>query len=248
MNAQERLQQLVEMSRTLARPEWDCVILAEGNTSARVDEGSFWVKASGHHLATAGPEGYVRCAFGPVLDYVRSGAPDDTAVAAALAEAALEPAGLAPSIETVLHGYLLSQPGVNFVAHTHPTAVNAILSSARGEELSQKRISPPEVTFCGRDVCWVPYTDPGAGLARELPRAVEQFRATEGYLPRTIWAQNHGLINWGATADEVLNATLTSVKTARILLGTMALGGPRFLTEAEVDRLAPRREMEGWEE
>lgn len=237
MNPQEILIQLVEMSQTLARPEWDCVILGEGNTSARADEDSFWVKASGAYLSTAGPDNYVRCRFGPVLDFVASEEPGDAAVATALAAAAIEPVGLSPSIETVFHGYLLSQPGVNFVAHTHPTAVNAVISSVNGEELARQRLTPPEVAFCGPVFCWVPFADPGVGLARAVPRAVERFREEHGELPRVILAQNHGLIALGGTAEEVLTTTLTMVKTARILLGALLCGGPLFLPPEDVARL-----------
>jgi rhamnose utilization protein RhaD (predicted bifunctional aldolase and dehydrogenase) len=70
------------MSQTLAQPAWECIILGEGNTSARADEESFWVKASGHHLATAGPEGYVRCRFSTVLEFLNSSESGDEAVTA----------------------------------------------------------------------------------------------------------------------------------------------------------------------
>ena len=41
------LDDLIGMSRELARPERDLVILGEGNTSAACGDGSFWLKASG---------------------------------------------------------------------------------------------------------------------------------------------------------------------------------------------------------
>ena len=43
----EQLGQLVTMSGNLGDPANDYVILGEGNSSAIVDENSFWVKASG---------------------------------------------------------------------------------------------------------------------------------------------------------------------------------------------------------
>ena len=48
----ELLSQLVAMSRSLGDPANDYVILGEGNTSAKVDADSFWVKASGTELRT----------------------------------------------------------------------------------------------------------------------------------------------------------------------------------------------------
>jgi hypothetical protein len=44
---QDVLAQLVELSNHLGNPANDYCILGEGNTSARADEGTFWVKASG---------------------------------------------------------------------------------------------------------------------------------------------------------------------------------------------------------
>ena len=45
------LANLVEMSRYLGAPERGYAILGEGNSSARIDEETFWVKASGTTMA-----------------------------------------------------------------------------------------------------------------------------------------------------------------------------------------------------
>ena len=255
MDAQEILKQLVDMSRTIALPEWDAVILGEGNTSARVDDDSYWVKASGKHLVSAEAGSFVRCRFSTVLDFLASCESSDQAVTETLTAAAIEPAGLRPSVETMMHGYLLSQPGIRFVGHTHPTAINALTCSAHGEEVAcGGRLTAEEVVFCGPLSCWVPYTDPGIGLARAVQTSVESFQAAGGELPRAILVQNHGLIVPGKTAEEVLSSTQMAIKSARVLLGTMAFGGPRFLPGEEIDRLcsrpdeALRKKMSGWEE
>ena len=52
--------------------------------------------------------------------------------------------------------------------------------------------------------------------------------------------QNHGLIALGNTAGQVENITAMAVKTARVLLGTFALGGPRFMTAEAVARIHTR--------
>ncbi|MEZ4560669.1 MAG: class II aldolase/adducin family protein [Caldilineaceae bacterium] len=61
------LQTLTEMSRNLGRPEHDYVILGEGNTSARVDDDTFYVKASGFNLASIEAEGFVKVRFDAAL-------------------------------------------------------------------------------------------------------------------------------------------------------------------------------------
>ena len=58
--------------------------------------------------------------------------------------------------------------------------------------------------------------------------------------PKVVLMQNHGLIALGASAGEVDNITSMYVKTCRVLLGTYALGGPHFLTQANVDRIHTR--------
>ena len=47
---EDTLDQLVALSNRLGDPAHDYVILGEGNTSARADAGSFWVKTSGAEL------------------------------------------------------------------------------------------------------------------------------------------------------------------------------------------------------
>lgn len=254
MDSQQVLQQLVEMSRTIAQPGWDCIILGEGNTSAKVDEESFWVKASGAHLATAGPEGYVRCRLATVLEFLASEEASDEAVTEALSTAAMEPPGLRPSVETMMHAYLLSLPGVSFVGHTHPTEINALTCSVRGEELARGgRLTPEEVVFCGPATCWVPYTDPGIGLARAVRESVEAFLQVHSSCPRVIFMQNHGLLVTGKNPEEILSTTQMTVKAVRTLRATMDFGGPRYLPPQETARIdtrpdeAFRKKVSGWE-
>jgi ribulose-5-phosphate 4-epimerase/fuculose-1-phosphate aldolase len=59
--------------------------------------------------------------------------------------------------------------------------------------------------------------------------------------PRLILLQNHGLIALGATPEAVLATTLMAAKAAEIFVGSAAIGGrPRFLTAAQVIRIAGR--------
>ena len=52
----EVLAELVSLTRRLGDPDADLVVLAEGNTSARLPDGTFAIKASGSRMdqATAG--------------------------------------------------------------------------------------------------------------------------------------------------------------------------------------------------
>jgi ribulose-5-phosphate 4-epimerase/fuculose-1-phosphate aldolase len=75
--------------------------------------------------------------------------------------------------------------------------------------------------------------DPGVKLAYALRAELRRYRRAHGMPPRLVLLVNHGMVALGATADEVLNISLMAEKWARVLLGTLAAGGPRFLTRAQ---------------
>jgi rhamnose utilization protein RhaD (predicted bifunctional aldolase and dehydrogenase) len=143
-------------------------------------------------------------------------------------------------VETVLHAVALKLDGVNFVGHTHPTAVNAILCSQKVEEAIAGRLFPDEIVYCGPAPIYVPYTDPGVPLARATRDAIDGYLDEYRENPKVLLMQNHGLIALGNSASEVENITAMYVKTARVILGTYALGGPRMMTADAVARIHSR--------
>jgi len=245
MSSSDTLAQLIALSCSLGDPARDLAILGEGNTSARLDEESFLVKASGKELRSADAGSFVAVSLPGALEVLDGPDLTDAGVREALVRlsrgaAAGSGAALMPSVETFLHAYLLSLPGIRFVGHTHPTAVNAILCSVRSRELTAGRLFPDEIVCCGPASVYVPYTDPGLPLARELRRQVEDFIDRENMAPRVILMENHGLIALGATPRDVETATDMQVKAARILLGACAAGGPRPLAPQHVARIHTR--------
>lgn len=229
------------MSCRLAEPERDYVILAEGNTSARANEGTFWLKASGRSMVGIDESGFVAMRFEPVIEMLEAGPLSDEQVRAGLAAARADAqATLRPSVEAILHALALTIGGANFAGHTHPTAVNAILCAQRVEEAVRGRLFPDEIVTCGPAPVFVPYTDPGVPLAREVQRRILAYIESYGEKPKVILMQNHGLIALGRSALEVENITAMAVKAARVLLGTFALGGPHFLSPAAVERIHTR--------
>ena len=99
---------------------------------------------------------------------------------------------------------------------------------------------PDEIVCCGVRSVLVPYVDPGLPLARAIHDGVEKFRQKLGVPPRVILLANHGVITLGGSPQAVLAAMLMTDKAARIFAGAAALGGPEFLSTAEVDRIANR--------
>ena len=100
MSQDDVLAQLVAMSNNLGDPALDYVILGEGNTSARADADTFWVKASGTELRTIERAGFVRVRFDRALALLDEGDLSDDAVRQGL-EAAKADAGVTvrPSVE-----------------------------------------------------------------------------------------------------------------------------------------------------
>jgi ribulose-5-phosphate 4-epimerase/fuculose-1-phosphate aldolase len=58
--------------------------------------------------------------------------------------------------------------------------------------------------------------------------------------PRVILIQNHGIITLGGTWQSVLAAMLMAEKAAKVFVGAAQLGGPIFLSEETVARIAGR--------
>ena len=235
------LSDLIALTRSLADPARDLAILGEGNTSAQIDLETFLVKASGKEMRTADEISFVGVNLSRALDVLNGPDLSDSEVRQALLHCKTEPDNpTMPSVETFLHGYLLSLSDINYVGHTHPAAVNAILCSVNSREAVSGRLFPDEIVCCGPAVCYVEYTDPGIPLARQLRTRVEEFIDEHGMVPKVILMENHGFIATGRTTRDVETATSMYVKTARILLGTYALGGPRYLTAENVARIHTR--------
>ena len=239
--SQAILESLVDMSRYLGHPDKMYAILGEGNTSARVDEDTFYVKASGTTLATIDYKGFVSVSISKVTGVLTDPSADDEAVTKALKTALSNPGETRrPSVETILHALLLQYPEINFIGHTHPTYTNMLLCSNRAEEAAAGRICPDHIVVMGHKSVYVPYVDPGLVLAREVKKQVELFIEQEGVLPKAIMMQNHGLFALGTTAAEVKNITDMAEKISRILVGSYGVGGPRFLSDSDVNRIYTR--------
>jgi rhamnose utilization protein RhaD (predicted bifunctional aldolase and dehydrogenase) len=241
MTAAKILDQLISMSHVLGDPALDYAILGEGNSSARIDDDTFWVKASGAEMRTIEAGGFVQVRFDGVLSMLETRDLDDAGVKAGLEDARVDPAATArPSVETVLHALALSLEGVNFVGHTHPTAVNAILCSKKAEEAIAGRLFPDEIVYCGPAPVYIPYVDPGVPLARKVRDEIERYLDEHGERPKVVLMQNHGLMALGETALEVENITAMYVKTARVILGAYALGGVHPMSPEAVARIHTR--------
>lgn len=235
------LDQLVEMSNYLGDPGRPYAILGEGNTSARIDDDSFYVKASGTTLATIGAQGFVRVSISKVVGILDDPAAGDAEVDVALREACLDPGeSRRPSVETMLHAILLRYPEYRFIGHTHPVATNGVLCSKVSREAMAGRLCPDHIVVMGHKSVYIPYVDPGLVLARAVRDGVARFVEEEGVLPKCVMLENHGFFAMADTPKKVCNITDMAEKMSAILLGSYACGGPRFMGEADIRRIDTR--------
>jgi rhamnose utilization protein RhaD (predicted bifunctional aldolase and dehydrogenase) len=234
------LQSLLEMTRTLGQPALNYVIIGEGNTSYRIDDDSFWIKASGRGMHNIDPEGFVAMRLAPILDLFDSplsGEAFDEAIRAAKCDSSVK---TKPSIEVTFHAALLADCQVRCIAHTHPVAINQILCSSRAEQFALNRLFPDEVVLCGPRSAFVPYADPGLPLARAIRNQVSAYIDEMGEPPKVVLMANHGLIALGQTPTDALNVTAMCVKAATIFAGACAVGEPVFMTSEDIAHIYRR--------
>jgi len=231
---------LLTLSHEIGREDRGLAMLGEGNTSMRLTDDTFVVKASGTCLGTLRAEDVVECRFSSLLPLLDKETMTDQQVDDALMAARVDSKAKKPSVEAIFHAYLLSLPGIKFVGHGHATAVNQILCSTRARDFAEHRMFPDEIVCCGTASIFVPYTDPGLKLSQTIRRQTETFIKEYQRQPRVILMQNHGIITLGPSHQAVLSALLMAEKAAKIFVGAAVLGGPVFFTEENTARIAGR--------
>ena len=193
-------------------------ICGEGNVSCR-DGSNFLIKASGTDLLGLKYDDLVRCGM--------NGKPH-------------EGEELKPSMEVSFHAWILRTfPQINFVAHTHPTHTNKILCSERIFSFAKRRLFPDQIVRNGARSCVVPYATPGKPLRKAIEESIIEFMGAEGYFPKLILLQNHGILVAGASAKDCVSSTLMCEKSAEVYIGARAMGSITYLTKeqiAEVDK------------
>jgi rhamnose utilization protein RhaD (predicted bifunctional aldolase and dehydrogenase) len=235
------LDQIVHMTRFLGQPHLNYVIIGEGNTSQRIDDETFWIKASGQQMRTIEPEGFVAVRFDPILGLLDNPPNSRQHAQTIMNDARVDPNVAArPSVEVSFHAMLLTECQVQVIAHTHPTAINRVLCSTRAEQFAQHRTFPDEVVLCGPQSVYVPYVDPGLPLAITMRDRVRQYLAHFGEAPKVILLANHGLIALGQTHSEALNITAMAVKAAEIFAGACMIGEPVFMSQADIMHIYQR--------
>jgi rhamnulose-1-phosphate aldolase/alcohol dehydrogenase len=216
----DELQALVYRSNLLASDR-AIVNFGGGNTSVKVRQADhtgrettvLWVKGSGSDLATIDRRGFAGLRLEEIMPLLDRAAMSDEEMVAYLARCQLDPSMPRPSIETLLHAFT-PHPHVD---HTHPDAIGAIVGAVDGQRLAEECF--------GGDAIWIPYIRPGFALSKLVGDAIRaKPEATMVLLAK------HGLVTWGASAEESYAATLDAINRAAAFVearrgGTAAFGG-----------------------
>src|SRR5215469_6585312 len=240
MSSSGILKELIELSHELGREDRELAILGEGNVSADLGGGEFYVKASGSQLADIGAKGITRVRMQPIFDALESPDKTDEEVRQVLESSRADKKARLPSVETFLHAICLREGGAKWVGHTHPVSVLKILCSTFGAEPFRHHIFPDAIVVCGQHLAVVPYVDPGIRLAVALRASLRQFIAKHNAPPKVILMANHGPVVLGQSPRDVLNTMLMLDKWAKILAGNFMVSGPQFLDKTLSDRIENR--------
>ncbi len=240
MQPEDILKELIQLSRELGNEDRQLAMLGEGNTSADIGDGTFWVKGSGKEMATADESSFSRISLDAVMQLLSSDYLSDEQIQAGLLAARLDQSHPKPSVETFLHAISIHEGIAKWVAHSHSVAVLKILCSQMGAEPFLHSIFPDQIVICGVEPLVVPYVDPGFVLAVTVRDELHKFLDRNGVPPRIMLMVNHGIVTFGQSSREALNAMLMADKWARVLEGTFAFGGPHYLTSNQVERIETR--------
>ena len=204
---------LLDLAHTLA----EYAVCGEGNVSHRQSDKTFLVKASGSSLHNLTESDLTLCN---------------------LSGDKINPKHKKPSIETLFHAWIMKQfSEINYIAHTHPTHTNKILCTDHIYSFAINRLFPDQIVRNGKKSCVVPYATPGKKLLVELVRSVNNFIDIEGYFPKLILLQNHGIIAASAVQKECIASTIMCEKSAEIFIGAVNLGKCNFLDSESIDEI-----------
>jgi len=191
----QQISDLIEISRFYGSKK-EFVIAGGGNTSWK-DKNHLYIKASGINLGEITEEGFCFLGRGKLSELPFKEYSDDVVlreeqVKNDLLNSRLNPeSGLRPSVETSLHNLF----DYSFVVHTHSTLVNGLMCSKRAAEKTRE--------LFGEQVLYIPYSDPGYTLFKEIFVKVNAWKEKNGKCPQVILIQNHGIFVAANSTDEI---------------------------------------------
>jgi rhamnulose-1-phosphate aldolase/alcohol dehydrogenase len=213
---------LVYASRLIGA-ETSLVVWGGGNTSIKTVErdhrgrevGVLRVKGSGSDLKSVQRKDFPGVRMDDIRALLERRDMGDQEMVAYLGHGLMDPGGVRPSIETLLHGFVDAQA----VVHTHADAIVSLTNNDRPREVL--------AGVYGKDVIELEYRRPGFRISREVADAI----AAEPQA-RALVLERHGTICWGATIRDAYESTIELISRAEDAIaerrrGRRVFGGPR---------------------
>jgi len=230
-NPLDGLDLLVYASR-LVGAETSLVIWGGGNTSIKTRERDhrgrdiavLRVKGSGSDLKSVQKKDFPGVRMDDIAALLGRDEMGDEEMVGYLAHALQEPAGVRPSIETLLHGFL----SASAIVHTHADAVVSLTNNDRAHDTVEG--------VYGKDVIALPYRRPGFRISRDVADAIRDRPDAKALL-----LERHGTITWGATVREAYEGTIELISRAEAAIAERKRGRRIFGGARTAVREAPAR-------
>jgi rhamnose utilization protein RhaD (predicted bifunctional aldolase and dehydrogenase) len=156
-----------------------------------------WVKGSGSDLGTIRPHQFTGLRLDDLQPLLDRASMSDEELVSYYEHAVLGPGQPRASIETPLHSMLPFE----HIDHTHPDAIIALCAAPDGPQLAER-------VWNGRAV-WIDYERPGFALGKKIALLLrERPDAT------CVLMAKHGLVTWGAQAEECYASTIDTIGRA----------------------------------
>jgi rhamnulose-1-phosphate aldolase/alcohol dehydrogenase len=220
--ALEGVDLLVYGSR-LVGAETSLVVWGGGNTSIKVTERDhrgreipvLRVKGSGSDLKSIQRKDFPGVRMDDIRALLERQDMGDEEMVAYLAHGLMDPGGVRPSIETLLHGFVDAYA----VVHTHADAIVSLTNNDHAADVL--------AGVYGKDVIALDYRRPGFKISREVAEAIAASPQA-----RALLLSKHGTITWGQTVRAAYEATIELITRAEEAIaerarGRRAFGGPR---------------------
>lgn len=190
--------ELIEISK-YAGERLDLVQAGGGNSSVKLDNGQMLIKASGFALSELTVKtGYSVVITNEVAEIIKnneiitatSKRKREELTSKLIRKSTID-TNNRPSIETLLHSVLLK-----YTLHTHPIALNIILSQKNWKDILNTIFKDDHFALIG-------YHTPGIDLAIELNKEINRDKT----IPKILFLQNHGLIVTSDKIEEIEHLT-----------------------------------------
>jgi hypothetical protein len=232
----------VELGREVSNHPGRLAIYDEGLVAVNLDR-NMVISRLGARLNNLARADLIEFDPNPLLEVLGQEQPKRGAEEEALLGCRVKPEDPAIGPEAYFAAELLSRWKRRFLVHLQPAIVNTILASPRARQFADRRVTLTEAFSCGSAITLIPYVDPGAGLAREIRHKVNLWHDRARTAPKVIFLQNNGMLVLGDTYPDIIESTEKIIRAAEVFVGSSLLGGPLFLTVANLGRAFDYRKL-----